>query len=412
MGCKRQYKSYKYNMKILNKTYKFVIIPSKEQEVLLSKHFGCSRWVYNYFLNESKTQYKLNKKSDNYYQQAALLTQLKKDKQFEWLKEVNSQTLQQSLKCLETSYKRFFKKISKHPQFKSRKSKNSFTVPQFCTVKDDKIFIPKFKEGIKIIKHREVEGNICKMVITKSPSGKYMVSITTEQTIKKLPKTGLKVGIDLGLKSFIVTSDNKEYKNNKYTKKYEKKLKKYQQHLARKKKGSSGFEKQRLKVAKVHAKMSNSRLDNLHKVSKEIVETYDFIVLEDLNVKGMVKNRRLSKAISDVGWSKFCSLLKYKCEWYQKEIVLIGRYFPSSKMCSSCGWIHKDLKLSDREWCCESCGLTHDRDYNAAINILKEGIRLISVGTTDYTDEDDKGSKWNQKSMKSEAQPIAKGVGG
>ena len=217
-------------MEIVNKTYKFRIYPNEEQEILLSKHFGCSRFVYNYFLNERKEQYQKDKKSDNYYKQSKTLTELKKKEEFKWLKEVNSQTIQFSLKCLDTSYVNFFRGIAQFPKFKSRKHKSTFTIPQAGVVKDGKILIPKFKEGIKVVLDREVKGKVGKMNITKTPTGKYYVSIFTEQTIERLPKTNKEVGIDLGLKDFVITSDGIKFTNNKYTKKYSNNLKRAQRH--------------------------------------------------------------------------------------------------------------------------------------------------------------------------------------
>lgn len=368
-------------MKIINKVYKLRIYPNDEQEILLSKHFGCSRFVYNHFLNERKEQYQKDNKSDNYYKQAKSLTELKKQEEYIWLKEVNSQSIQFALRNLDTAYDRFFRKLSEFPKFKSRKHKNTFTIPQFGRLEDGKIIIPKFKEGIKVkIDKREIKGKIGKMSITKTPTGKYYVSIFTEQIIEQLPKTNKKCGIDLGLIDFVITSDNKKFKNNRYTKKYAKQLKKAQQHLSRKQKGSNGFEKQRLKVAKIHEKITSCRLDTLHKVSKELVETYDLISIEDLNVKGMIKNHKLSKHIADVSWGNFVNLLNYKCDWYGKELVKINRFYPSSKTCSSCGWINQNLKLSDRKWTCKSCGVIHDRDINASRNILKEGLKIYGKG--------------------------------
>ena len=375
-------------MRVINKTYRFRVFPNKEQEVLLNKHFGCSRFVYNYFLNERKEQYQKDKKSDNYYTQAKTLTDLKKQEETIWLKEVNSQTLQFALRSLDTAYVNFFRCNAQFPKFKSRKHKNTFTVPQFGKLEDGKIILPKFKEGIKVKLHREVKGEIGKMNITKTPTGKYYVSIFTEQQIEDLPKTNKQVGIDLGLKDFVITSDNNKFKSNRYTKKYAKQLKKAQQHLSRKQKGSNGFEKQKLKVAKIHEKIANSRLDTLHKVSHQLVNENDLIVCEDLNVKGMIKNHKLSKHIADASWGNFVTLLQYKCDWYGKELVKVNRFYPSSKTCGNCGWINQELKLSDREWTCESCGVVHDRDVNASCNILKEGLKIFGQGLSNTKAED------------------------
>jgi putative transposase len=366
-------------MKVINKTYRFRIYPTAKQEQNLARHFGHSRFVYNYFLNQRKEQYQSDKKSDNYYKQAASLTKLKKEEGTEWLKEVNSQTLQFALKSLDSAYTNFFRGNAKFPRFKSRRHKNSFTIPQFGRIDDGKLNIPKFKEGIKIKIHRELKGKIGKMSITRTPTGKYFVSIFTEQEIEQLTKTDKVLGIDLGLKDFVITSDNKKFKNNRYTKKYARELKKAQQHLSRKQKGSNGFEKQKLKVAKIHENISNSRLDALHKVSKELIDENQIICIEDLNVKGMIKNRKLSKHIADASWGNFVNLLQYKADWYGREVVKINRWYPSSKTCNECGWINQDLNLSGREWTCKN-GHKLDRDLNASQNILKEGLKIHRLG--------------------------------
>lgn len=398
-------------MRVINKTYRFRIFPNKEQEVLLNKHFGCSRFVYNYFLNERKEQYQKDKKSDNYYAQAKTLTELKKQEDTIWLKEVNSQTLQFALRSLDTAYVNFFRGNAQFPKFKSRKHKNTFTVPQFGKLEDGKIILPKFKDGIKVKLHREVKGEIGKMSITKTPTGKYYVSIFTEQQIEELPKTNKQVGIDLGLKDFVITSDNKKFKNNRYTKKYAKQLKKAQQHLSRKQKGSNGFEKQKLKVSKIHEKIASCRLDTLHKVSHQLVSDYDLISIEDLNVKGMIKNHKLSKHIADVSWGNFVTLLQYKCDWYGKELVKVNRFYPSSKTCGDCGWINQELKISDREWTCKSCSVVHDRDVNASRNILKEGLKIYRQGLS-ITKVEDKSDYLGSTSVETRSPSHRFSVGG
>ena len=370
-------------MKTIKYTYKFRLDPTEDQIELLNKHFGSVRFVYNYFLNQRKEEYLNNKKSLNYYDQAKELTQLKKKEETNWLKEINSQTLQFSLNCLDLAYQGFFNKRTKFPNFKSKRSRNSFTVPQFVKVKNGKLFIPKFK-GIKMIMERKIEGKIGKATISKTPSGKYFVSILVEKEYNPVNKTNKSVGIDLGLKDFLVLSTGSKIKNGRFLKHYEHQLKLNQKSLSRKTKGSNRYENQRLKVARIHEKISNSRMDLIHKVSLNLVRNYDQIFLEDLNVKGMVKNHKLSKSISDVSWSKFIEVLTYKANWNDKEVIKVDRFFPSSKTCNSCGWINNSLTLNERTWTCK-CGLEVDRDLNAAKNILNEGLRKnISVGTTDY----------------------------
>ena len=366
------------------KSFKYKIKPNEEQIVLLNKHFGSVRFVYNYYLNERKVEYETNKQTLNYYHNANSLTKLKKLEEFKWLKEISSQSLQHSLKCLEGSYNGFFKGRTKFPRFKSKHDRNSFCVPQYTKVKDGKLIIPKFKDPIKIIQDRKFKGEIRQCTISKTPTNEYFVSILVEGDHKKFEKTSQRVGIDLGIKDLIITSDGYKFKNNRWTKTYAKKLKEHQQHLSRKVKGSNRYNLQKLKVAKLHKKITNSRVDNLHKISTELIKKYDTIFLEDLNIKGMVKNQKLSKHISDASWGKFVTMLEYKALWNDKEIVKIGRFFPSSKTCNSCGWINQNLKLDIREWTCPSCNTKLDRDLNASKNILKEGIKNISLGTNDY----------------------------
>ena len=375
-------------MRKINRTYRFRLYPNKSQAELLAKHFGCSRFVYNYFLNQRKEQYRISGNSDDYYAQANTLTTLKKQEETAWLKEVNAQTLQFAIRSLESAYKNFFKKRAKFPKFKSKHSKNSFTVPQFASVAGGRLFIRKFKEGIKCRVHREIKGKIGKVTITKTPSGKYFVSVFTEEEyVTPFEKTNKSVGLDMGLKDLLVTSDGETFNNNRYTRKYECKLAKAQRHLSRKKKGSRGFENQRLKVARLHEKVANSRADYLHKCSISLVRRYDTICIEDLNVKGMVKNHHLAKSITDASWGNFVNILTYKAEWNNKKVVKVDRYFPSSQTCNVCGYINKQIKdLSVREWECPHCHTHHDRDVNAAINILNIGLNNnISAGTVDYT---------------------------
>ena len=403
-------------MRKINRTHKFRLYPNKEQTDLLARHFGCARFVYNYFLNQRIEQYKTTGKSDNYYAQAKSLTELKKKEETAWLKEVSAQTLQFAIKCLEVAYINFFQKRSKFPRFKSKRSKNSFTVSQYSHISNNKLFIPKFREGIKCRVHREIKGKIGKVTISKTPSGKYFVSVFTEEEEYTTPleKTNKSVGLDMGLKDFIITSEGEIFENNRYTRRYERKLAMAQRHLSRKKKGSREFENQRLKVARLHEKISNSRSDYLHKCSISLVRRYDTICIEDLNVKGMIRNHHLSKSISDVSWGTFITMLTYKSDWNGKNVVKIDRYFPSSQTCNVCGYVNKQIKdLSIREWECPSCHTNHNRDVNAAINILHLGLnKNTSAGTVDYTDGEDVRTDLSigQSSVKSEAcEPSAHG---
>ena len=366
------------------KAFKYKLIPNNEQIVSLNKHFGSIRYVYNYFLNERKNEYENNKNTLNNYDNAKSLTELKTKDEFNWLKEVNSQSLQFCLKSLDGAYQNFFKYKKGFPKFKSKKSKNSFSVPQSVSIKDNTLIIPKFRDGVKLIKHRDFEGKIKSCTISKTPTNEYFVSILVDTSNDfKFEKTNKTIGIDLGLKDFLITSEGYKYKNNRYTKTYAKKLKIQQQHLSRKEKGSKKYEEQRLKVARLHKKITNSRVDNLHKISTDLIKKYDTIILEDLNIKGMVKNHKLSKHISDASWGTFISFLEYKAKWHDKEILKVDRFFPSSKTCNCCGYINQNLKLDMREWICPSCNTNLDRDINASKNILKEGLKIKSLGTND-----------------------------
>lgn len=370
----------------MHKAFKFRLLPTKEQEVLLAKHFGCSRFVYNHFLAEKQKHYLENKKTLNFHQCAGNLVSKKKEEGCKWLKEVNSQVLISTLINLETAYGNFFKKKSKFPRFKSKKHKNSFQIPQHISLKvNGKVQIPKFKEGLKFIKHRELKGEIKSATISKSTTGKYYISfLCVVQKPVKHKKTGKNIGIDLGLKDFLITSDGQRYCNPKYTKKYEIKLTKKQRILSRKQKGSNRQNKARKKVASVYEKITNSRNDMQHQVSISLVRGYDLIAIEDLNVKGMVKNHHLSKAISDVAWSSFITKLKYKAHWYGKELIVIDRFYPSSKTCSCCDHVKETLSLDERTWTCSKCNTIHDRDVNASKNILRRALSIKSSGTDDY----------------------------
>ena len=403
-------------MKIIKYTYKFRLEPTQEQKTLLNKHFGSVRWTYNYFLNQRKSEYLNNKKSLNYYDQAKELTQIKKQEDKKWLKEINSQTLQYSLNCLDIAYQGFFNKRTQFPKFKSKKSKNSFTIPQNVRYDDNKLIVPFFLEGIEMIMERKIKGTIKRANISKTPTGKYFVSILTEQEYTPVSKTGLSVGIDLGLKDFLVLSNGTKIKNHRFLKHHQHQLKLNQQSLSRKTEQSNRYEKQRIKVARIYEKITNSRQDLIQKTTTNLIKNFDIIYLEDLNIKGMSHRCKakqdengkylpngqsaksgLNKSILDVAWGTFIDVLEYKALWNDKSVVHIDRFFPSSKTCNKCGWINNGLTLKDRTWICPKCGEKHDRDFNAAINILNEGYRLdnISVGTTDY----ERGAKIRPKKL-------------
>jgi putative transposase len=369
---------------LMNKAYNFRIYPSNEQKELFAQHFGSCRFVYNYFLRQRIDFYASNKGKEKqgltYYDTAKMLTELKNLPEYVWLKGVNSQSLQQSLRRLDVAYNNFFNKRTDFPKFKNKRNKQSFCVPQNFSIdtKTCMLSIPKF-DPIKIILHREIEGTVKSVNISKTPSGKYFASILCEieKTIKP-KKRGNQIGIDLGLKSFFVSSNGEKVDHPQYLRKSEKKLVKLQRLHSRKVKGSNGRNKSRIKVAHMHEKISNQRTDFLHKLSHRLVSENQAIFAEDLHVKGIMVNRHLAKSVADSGWFEFVRQIKYKAEWNGVYFRQIDRFFPSSKRCNSCGWINESLSLKDREWTCQGCGQVVDRDFNAAQNILQFG--KIQVG--------------------------------
>lgn len=360
---------------------KIRIYPTKEQQVLINKHFGCARFVFNYFLNQKKDGYLQFGKSPTKNICSAQLPSMKKNPDFEWLKEVNSQSLQAELEHLEVAYNNFFKNKAGFPKFKSKHSDtNSFKVPQSASIdiETETIKIPKF-EPIKFkhrLKQTEISPN--SVVISRNRIGQYYASIQFEGEIEIKESTGECVGIDLGLTHFLIDSNGTKIDNPRLLKKQLGKIKYLQRMHSKKKKGSKSKDKQRIKLSKQHNDVTNKRKDFQNKLSTKIISENQVICLEDLNVKGMTKNHKLAQAITDVAWSSFVSVLKYKGIWHNRDIIFVNRWFPSSKTCSSCGWICDEMRLDIREWICPTCGCVHDRDINAAKNILRQGLNELS----------------------------------
>ena len=353
-----------------NKGYKFRLYPTPEQERYLARCFGCSRFVYNHFLRLITDAYAESKKHLKYTDTAKLLTLLKKDEQYSWLTEVNSQSLQQTLKDLESAFSRFFKKLGSFPVFKKRRNRQSFRIPQHWSIAGDGMLkLPKM-QPIKMVQHWEMEGTPSSVTISKTPTGKYYASILVEYDQKEAPLNGGKIGADLGLKDFLITSEGKKYPNPRFYKRALKRLRRLQRSLSRKVKGSNNRNKQRILVARAHEKVANQRLDMQHKLSLQLTCENQVVAVEDLQIKGMVKNHKLAQAISDASWGQFLTMLEYKGKLYGCEIRKLDRLFPSSKRCSKCGYIHENLTLDIREWVCPECSTHHDRDINASTNIL------------------------------------------
>lgn len=360
------------------KTYKYKIKPSQQQEELLSKFFGCVRYIYNWGLNKKTSAYKENGKAVGYVQLAKELTILKKTDECMWLNEAPNESLQQSLRSLDNAFTNFFRKKGNYPKFKSKKySKDSikFINSVHFDFNNWEVKLPKLG-WVKLCKNRTFDQSTCKQgtcTVSKDHCRTYWCVITVDDLQPKPTKTKLvkenAVGIDLGIKDYAILSDGAKFTNPKHLEKAQRKLVHLQKVFARKGKDSKNHEKMRIKVAKCHRSITNQRNDFLHKLSSHLVKNYDTICLEDLNVKGMEHNHHLARAIQGAAWGEFVRQLKYKSEWYGKNILFIGRFEPSSKLCHKCGYINKDLKLSDREWTCPQCGEKLDRDVNAAMNI-------------------------------------------
>ena len=365
------------------RAYKYRFYPTPEQETHLAQTFGCTRFVYNQILRWRTDEYYKNGNSINYTDASRQLTDLKKDPELQWLNDVSSVPLQQTLRHQQEAFKNFWSGRAKYPTFKKRNRKQSATfVSSAFKFKDGQLFIAKSKEPLNIRWSQPLSSEPSSITISKDCAGRYFVSLLCEFEAKPMPISNKTVGIDLGLTDLFITSDGKKSGNPRHTLRYQSKLAYYQKQLAKKKKGGKNRAKARLKVARIHAKIADCRMDATHKASRTLINENQVVCVESLSVKGMIRNPKLAKHIADANWGEFVRQLEYKSEWADRTLVKIDKFFPSSKRCSGCGFVHERLPLSVRHWRCPECNVKHDRDINAAINIKAAGLAVLACGAT------------------------------
>ena len=364
----------------MERAYKYRIYPNVEQKIVLAKHFGATRFIYNHFLSVRQQEYQASKTSSNYYIDCKKLTEFKSQDGYSWLKEINAQSLQFALSNLEYAYNNFFRGKARFPKFHKRSNNQCIKIPQAFSIKEGKLWIPKLKSGIPIELHRTIgEGKQLSCFVSKTSTDKYYASVIVDEVIQTLPVTQGEIGIDLGIKNLVITSDGELIDNPKLYRHAEKTIKYEQKQLSKKKKGSKRKSKQRKRVALAHEKVANKRKDFTHKLTKQLINENQVIIAENLAVKNMIKNHKLAKSIQDASWEELTRQLKYKASWYGRVYYEIGRYFPSSKTCNNCKVIVDTLPLDIRQWDCPSCGVNHDRDHNATLNIREQGLRDLGL---------------------------------
>jgi putative transposase len=371
---------------IVQKAFKYRFFPTDEQAAQLANTFGCARYVYNKALELRTTAWQQVKKSIGYHNTAAKLTEWKKEPKKAFLSEVSSVVLQQSLRNLDAAFTNFFEKRANYPTFKSRRGRQSarYATNAF-TFRDRRITLAKQSEPLDIVWSRQLpdDAQLVSLTVSRDPSGRYFVSILVETDVKPLKRAKAEVGIDVGIKTLATTSQGEKLENPRPLVRREKRLKTLQRRLSRKVKGGANRKKARLKLAKLHAKISGTRRDAIQKFTTKIISENQAIFVEGLNVAGMVQNHTLAKHIADAAFSEIFRELEYKATWYGRTYLPLDRFFPSSKLCSSCGHLLDDLPLSVREWDCLACGIHHDRDINAAINIKRAGQYLLKTTGSD-----------------------------